>query len=140
MQEFYNFLQSVFDFSVCSSCGGYCCKRCGCHYSPDDFSEISYEYLRKEIEKGYISIDYVDREALLAKRGVYFLRVRNVEAPILDVGFRKSATCILNWIYSFNWHCVINPVWLLTNKYKKRKKFRKNSWQKKKMLYNTYKQ
>ncbi len=27
---------------ICSKCGGECCKRCGCHFSPDDFDEISF--------------------------------------------------------------------------------------------------
>ena len=44
---------------VCKKCRGVCCKQCGCHFSPDDFKEISYEYLKKELEKGYISIDYI---------------------------------------------------------------------------------
>ena len=42
---------------LCKECGGRCCKIMGCHYSPDDFEEITYESLKKEIEKGFISID-----------------------------------------------------------------------------------
>jgi len=82
--------------SICSECKGACCKACGCHFSPDDFEEISFESLKKEIDKGYISIDYVDGEMIYRDRGVYILRIRNQDAPIVDTGFiRKRTPCIL---------------------------------------------
>lgn len=80
---------------VCSQCGGKCCKRCGCPFSPDDFEDISFEYLKKELEKGYISIDYVDGEMILEDFGIYILRARNQDMPIVDVGFRRGTPCIL---------------------------------------------
>lgn len=79
---------------LCAKCGGKCCKRCGCHFSPDDFKEISFEALKKEIEKGYISIDYVDGEIILSNFGVYILRIRNQGAPIVDIGYERTP-CIL---------------------------------------------
>ena len=79
---------------VCSKCGGYCCKRCGCHFSPDDFEDVSFEGLKKEIEKGYISIDYVDGEEIYQRIGVYILRIRNEGAPIVDLGGGRTK-CIL---------------------------------------------
>ena len=79
---------------LCAKCGGKCCKRCGCHFSPDDFKEISFEALEKEMEKGYISIDYVDGEMILSNFGVYILRIRNQGAPIVDIGYER-APCIL---------------------------------------------
>ena len=42
---------------ICKGCGGECCQRCGCDFSPDDFQEISFEYLKQQMEKGYISIE-----------------------------------------------------------------------------------
>lgn len=80
---------------ICSECGGECCKRCGCQYSPDDFKDISFEGLKRELEKGYISIDYVDGEVILQSFGVYILRVRNQDSPIVDTGFRNKGPCIL---------------------------------------------
>ena len=62
---------------LCSACGGICCKNMGCHYSPDDFSDLSFEGLKKEIDKGYISIDWWDHLEVEGKeyaRG-YFLRM-----------------------------------------------------------------
>ena len=79
---------------ICSECGGECCKRCGCHFSPDDFEEISFEFLKKELEKGYISIDYVDGEFLYQFYGIYILRMRNQDAPIVDTWYKRSP-CIL---------------------------------------------
>ena len=79
---------------LCSKCGGKCCKKCGCHFSPDDFEEISYEYLKKELEKGYISIDYVHPEMCFSSNGGYILRIRNSKAKIVDTGLERSP-CIL---------------------------------------------
>ena len=89
----YNISKNV-NIEICSQCGGQCCKQCGCHFSPDDFEEISFEFLKKEIEKGYISIDYVDGEMIYQSIGVYILRARNKDAPVVDTGLRRSA-CIL---------------------------------------------
>ena len=62
----------------CKTCGS-CCKTMGCHYSPDDFKEINYEYLKSEIEKGHISIDWWEDNP-----NRYFLRIRNVDADAVD--------------------------------------------------------
>ena len=41
---------------ICAKCKGGCCRFYGCHFSPTDFKEISFESLKTEIEKGRISI------------------------------------------------------------------------------------
>lgn len=79
---------------ICKACGGECCQRCGCNFSPDDFKEISLEFLRQEMEKGYISIDYVDGEMILENFGIYILRTRNQGKPIVDLGYQRTP-CIL---------------------------------------------
>ena len=62
----------------------------------NDFKEISFESLKQEMDKGYISIDYVDREQIYSDFGIYILRVRNQGAPIIDTGFIRARTpCIL---------------------------------------------
>lgn len=72
---------------ICSKCKGKCCKTMGCHYSPKDFEEISFEYLMSQIDKGYISIDWWEGNPFEDNRNIhraFFLRVRNVESPIVD--------------------------------------------------------
>ena len=83
------------NYNICAQCGGACCKRCGCHFSPEDFEIISFNYLKNEIKKGYISIDYVDGEQIFQDLGAYILRVRNKDAPIIDTGFRGNVPCSL---------------------------------------------
>lgn len=41
----------------CATCGGECCKSMGCHFSPNDFDDLSIESLEKIISEGDISID-----------------------------------------------------------------------------------
>lgn len=79
---------------LCKKCGGMCCKKCGCHFSPEDFKDTSFNTLKEEIQKGYISIDWVDGEMVLRDGGVYILRARNVGMPIVDVSHNRSS-CIL---------------------------------------------
>ena len=64
---------------ACAKCKGNCCKHMGCHFSPSDFEEVTYDALAAEIEKGYISIDWWEGD-----RNLYFLRMRNKKAPIVD--------------------------------------------------------
>ncbi len=80
---------------MCAQCGGVCCKRCGCHFSPDDFPDVSFETLKSELEKGYISIDFVDGETIYESFGIYILRVRNFDSPIVDTGHCRKHGCIL---------------------------------------------
>lgn len=80
---------------ICSQCKGECCKRCGCAFSPDDFAEISFKYLKKEIEKGYISIDYLPEEIVFRRYGIYILRMRNQDREIVDYSLRGSPCIFL---------------------------------------------
>ena len=79
---------------ICSECGGQCCKRCGCHFSPNDFEEITFDFLKKEIEKGYISLDYVDRNIIYEDSDIFILRIRNQGTPIVDLDCIRTP-CIL---------------------------------------------
>ena len=78
---------------ICSECKGRCCKHCGCFFSPYDFEEISFEFLKKEIEKGYISVSFLDAD-LIKQPEVFILRIRNSGKPVVDTGYPKSP-CIL---------------------------------------------
>ena len=83
---------------LCKECGGNCCKTMGCHYSPEDFKDISYESLKKEIERGHISIDWwegdpADDGELNIGEKAFFLRVRNIGAGIVDASW--GGVCML---------------------------------------------
>lgn len=82
------------DPKLCKKCGGKCCMKCGCHFSPKDFNEITFKYLKHEIKKGYISIEWVDGDVILRPGGCYILRVRNVGKPIVDSDYNRNH-CIL---------------------------------------------
>lgn len=73
--------------TICSLCKGRCCKTMGCHYSPDDFTDLTYEGLKREIDKGHISIDWWEGNPFNDDRYMqraYFLRVRNKVANVVD--------------------------------------------------------
>ena len=80
---------------ICTKCEGACCKMCGCHFSPDDFKEISFQYLKEKIEKGYIAIEDIDGEMICSDINVYILRVRNQKEPIAVETVRRRGPCIL---------------------------------------------
>lgn len=79
---------------ICSECGGQCCKRCGCQFSPDDFEEISFDFLKKEIEKGYISIENMPGKILEQRESIYILRTRNQGAGVVDTCY-EDTPCVL---------------------------------------------
>jgi len=83
---------------ACAKCKGLCCKTMGCHYSPRDFKDLSFEGLKSEIEKGKISIDWWEND-----EPEFFLRARNNNAPIIDPSWGgvcvnlTPAGCSLSW-------------------------------------------
>ena len=96
------------NLEICKSCGGICCKSMGCHYSPDDFKDLSFEGLKQEIDKGYISIDWWNKNPFEDERNIYrayFLRVRNIDSEIIDPAYRGKCSlltdvgCLLSYKY-----------------------------------------
>lgn len=73
---------------ACSRCKGACCKNMGCHFAPTDFKEITFDALKVEIEKGFISIDWWESD-----EPQYFLRMRHKDADIVDPSW--GGECIL---------------------------------------------
>ncbi len=77
------------NLEVCAECGGRCCKSMGCQFSPQDFKDLSFDGLRKEIDKGYISIDWWEgnpfgySDSRNIQRG-YYLRIRNLSRHSTD--------------------------------------------------------
>ena len=89
----------------CKKCGGKCCKTYGCQFSPDDFEEISYDYLRDKMEStGCISIDWWEgdpRPGVNKLGKCLFLRMRHQSKwnsvgaePIIDASW--GGRCILH--------------------------------------------
>ena len=78
----------------CSLCKGRCCKKAGCHFSPDDFGKITYRKLKKIIDKGYIRIEFIPKKYLSLNDGVFILRIRNVDEPVVGK-FRKTGCMFL---------------------------------------------
>ena len=72
---------------VCAICRGRCCKTMGCHYSPRDFKDLSYEGLKREIEKGRIAIDW-----WVGEEPEYYLRARHIGEPIVCGSW--GGTCV----------------------------------------------
>lgn len=82
---------------LCSKCKQVCCKKCGCAYYPEDFDfELTFENLKAEIDKGFISIDNmvgIETPVLkLLPTPIHYLRVRNIneDTPIAK---NRSGIC-----------------------------------------------
>jgi len=75
--------------NICKQCGGSCCKFMGCHFSPEDFQELSFESLKNEINKGHISIDWWEGDPRPDGdlHEVYYLRMRNRQCDIVDASW-----------------------------------------------------
>lgn len=82
--------QETIDKEMCRMCGGKCCKKCGCHFSPEDFGKISYELLKLKISKGYISIGIYEYPE---KGKGYFLKMRDKGSGIISNN-EKTGGCV----------------------------------------------
>ncbi len=81
---------------MCAKCGGKCCKRCGCFFSPDDFSVLNFEALVNEIEKGYITIELIDLDQFYMEGFAWVMRMRNKNGPIVERRMiRPNSECIM---------------------------------------------
>lgn len=77
--------------SLCAECGGSCCKHNGCSYLPMDFQDLSFNGLKTELEKGYISI--ISQPVFYEKhvKILLYVRTRNEGRPIVDFLTTKRA-------------------------------------------------
>lgn len=91
---------------VCKECGGVCCLRAPCHWSPKDIEDLSYSGLKKLLkEKQYISVlrfpgcvcESCLREVEQSGFYYYILRTRTRGTGIAAVATRikKDDHCIL---------------------------------------------
>lgn len=79
---------------ICKQCQSRCCERCGCHLSPKDLDNITEEFLRQEIRKGYITIDLVSKYDEGVEKDTWILRIRNRNEGVVQRNFR-GGQCIL---------------------------------------------
>lgn len=91
---------------VCKECGGSCCLRAPCHWSPKDIEDLSFEGLKKLLkEKKYISVlrfpgcvcDACLRDVECNNFFYYILRTRTRGTGIAAIATRikKDDKCIL---------------------------------------------
>ncbi len=84
----------------CKDCGGYCCKKSGCDYYPDDFKDLSFNGLTNILSEGNISIvAALDFERLPNGKLIYtpflYLRARNIDRDIVDLLSIKKTCSML---------------------------------------------
>lgn len=95
------------DSKLCKNCGA-CCKQAPCHYAPMDFNngKITYKILKKEIDKGYISIiaePKEDTDIFTVNKYTYLLRIRGKNRPVSDIavsvpcGILTENGCMLSY-------------------------------------------
>lgn len=91
---------------ICKECGGRCCLRAPCHWSPRDFEDFTFEAMKKLLkEKQYISIvrfpgeiaESCIREFKHTGRYFYILRTRTRSTNIATVSSKKikGDPCVL---------------------------------------------
>lgn len=74
------------DYEMCKKWGGACCKQNGCVYDPKDFKNMDFSYIKRELEKGKISISG-QATPLNNSSWTYipYLRARNKDSDIVDL-------------------------------------------------------
>lgn len=83
------------DLSICSKCGGMCCKKSGCDYASNDFVNLKYQSLIDELNKGdksivaMINFNTLKNGRLIAEPYLY-IRARNNDRDIVDLISMKT--------------------------------------------------
>lgn len=85
------------NYEMCKECGGVCCLASGCPFLPEDFESMKFEYLKKKIEEGYITIrgDLFGKFANYEAWSFYmYLKVSNYGEGIVNF-LGNNAPCIM---------------------------------------------
>lgn len=82
---------------LCSKCGGKCCKKSGCDYSVNDFSNKTFAGFIEVLKDGNISIVSSikfnrNKDGKLLVEPVLYLRARNINRDVIDL-FSMKTTC-----------------------------------------------
>ena len=79
---------------ICAECGGFCCKKCGCDYSVDDFDDLSVDAIQKLLEEGHVSIvsfqNFKEINGKMTCSPYLYLRERNINRPAVDLLSMKT--------------------------------------------------
>lgn len=79
---------------ICRECGGFCCKKCGCDYSVDDFCDLSVDAIQSLLENGNVSIvsflSFKEINKKMTYTSFLYLRHRNVNRPMVDLLSMKT--------------------------------------------------
>ena len=89
--------ETTCNYSICAECGGRYCKRCGCHLSPDDFKDLSFDEMLKEFKKGYLTIEVIDGDPFFHHGFPRIVRMRNVDSPVVEERLyaRPQSPCVM---------------------------------------------
>lgn len=89
---------SKVDSEYCKNCGGKCCHAMGCHISPFDFKEITFQSIVNFIdETECISIDWWNGNPITndeSEEKAFFLRIKNKDSKVIDPSYGGTC-CIL---------------------------------------------
>lgn len=91
-------LEKTENKDICKTCGGKCCKACGCNYASFDFPEVNQKSIIHALESGHISI-IARLDFQFAPNGkpfvssTLYLRERNIGHEAIDL-INISSTCI----------------------------------------------
>lgn len=84
-----------FNHDVCQKCGGKCCQRYGCAFAPGDFKNLSFESLKKLLDKGFVSIAPISGIQSGLQNGILTLKVRNLGSQVCETEGDILRPCIL---------------------------------------------
>ena len=88
------------DRDICRECGGFCCKKSGCDYSPKDFKDLGTKALLDILNEGNVSIvsafDYsVLPDGRKVPKYLLYLRARNIDRGPVDLfSFKKQCSML----------------------------------------------
>lgn len=88
------------DKDICSRCGGFCCKKSGCDYSIDNFTDLSINSLQEKLAEGNISIVAMLNfhelsNGKLTVSPFLYLRARNKDRDVVDLLSLKKTCSML---------------------------------------------
>lgn len=84
-------------YEVCSLCKGECCKKSGCHISPDDLKDINIDIINELLNTGMVLIDwwvgYENKVLDLYLDKAYYLKIAHIGSKEISNGI--GGQCVL---------------------------------------------
>lgn len=84
--------------SICSECKGMCCVKVAGIYSPEDFKELTIDYLLEKINTGKYAIDFGYYDTGKVYKKIKFIRPRHKFEEKIIQNDNIFGVCI-NWSY-----------------------------------------